>query len=291
MKKTNLIEEDFVDTLSRIKTTFFLREGTLFSFLIAVIFFEFLGIYSHASNLYIIFLLLLWIFSDLVFIHFVKKQKTSKGINNLYFYFDILIELPVLSAIVYLLGGVEWIGAVFFFFPIVFTSIFFSRKRALIICSFASFYYLLVVVLPFLDLTSFSSYYPIEQDLYKEKTFVILNTIYLIFTFYLISIIANIPVGMLKKKTNLLRKARNNLEEERKNLEVKVKKRTKELENEKARLSEKVKERTKDLQSRVDELERFHSLTTDRELKMVELKEEIANQKEEIKKLKEKDKE
>jgi hypothetical protein len=39
MEKTNLIEEDFVDTLSRIKTTFFLREGTLFSFLIAVIFF------------------------------------------------------------------------------------------------------------------------------------------------------------------------------------------------------------------------------------------------------------
>ncbi len=283
MKTKNLTEEDFVDTLSRIKTTFFLREGTLFSFLIAVIFFEFSGIYSHTHNLYIILLLLLWIFSDLIFINFVKKQKTSKGINDLYFYFDTLIELPILSVIVYLLGGVEWIGAVFFFFPIVFTSIFFSRKRALIICSFASFYYLLIVVLPFLDLTSFSSYYPIEQDLYKDTTFIILNTTYLIFTFYLISIIANIPVDMLKKKTQLLRKTKNNLEEERESLEGKVKKRTKELENEKVRLSEKVKERTKDLQSRVDELERFHSLTTDRELRMVELKEEIKKLKEKIK--------
>lgn len=275
-------QEHFIDTLQRIKTTFVLREATLFSFLFAIVALELSGVYSFFSqNLYIITLLLLWIFSDFVFRHFVNKQKTSKGIEDLYFYFDILIELPILAFIVYLIGGVEWIGGMFFLFPIVFTSVFFSRKRALIISSFAVFYYLLVVIPPFLSLIPYADYYFIQEELHKDITYVTINTVYFIFTFYLISIIANIPVDMLKKKTQLLRKAKNNLEKERESLEAKVRERTKELEDEKIHLSEKVKERTVDLQSRVDELERFHSLVKDRELKMVELKKEIEELKKE----------
>lgn len=289
MKNTNPIEEKeyFIDTLHRIKTISVLREGTLFTFLIAVIFFELTGFYSFfTQNLYVASLLLLWILSDFIFRHFINKQTTSKGINDLYFYYDILIELPILAVIVYLLGGVEWVGAIFFIFPIVFTSVFFSKSRALIVCSFAAFYYLIVVLLPFLNLIPFYSYYPIEQELYKDSTFIRLNIVYFIFTFYLVSIIANVPVGMLKRKTQLLRKAKGNLEEERKSLELKVKERTKQLENEKIHLSKKVEERTAELQGRVDELERFHSLMTDRELKMVELKKEINSQKEKIEELK-----
>jgi uncharacterized membrane protein len=278
-------QEHFADTFQRIKTTFVLREATLFSFLFAIVVLELTGVYSFFSqNLYIITLLLLWIFSDFIFRHFVNKQKTSKGIEDLYFYFDILIELPILAVIVYLIGGVEWIGGMFFLFPIVFTSVFFSRKRALIISSFAVFYYLLVVIPPFINLIPYSDYYFIQEELHKDITYVTINTVYFIFTFYLISIIANIPVDMLKKKTQLLRKAKNNLEKERESLEAKVRDRTKELEDEKKHLSEKVKERTNDLQSRVDELERFHSLVKDRELKMVELKKEIEELKKEKRK-------
>lgn len=49
-------------------------------------------------------------------------------------------------------------------------------------------------------------------------------------------------------------------------------------------LEEKVKERTKELQKRVRELEKFHELTVGRELKMIELKKEIKNLKEELNK-------
>ena len=40
-------------------------------------------------------------------------------------------------------------------------------------------------------------------------------------------------------------------------------------------LEEQVKERTKELQEKIDELERFYHLAVGRELKMIELKEEI----------------
>ena len=48
-------------------------------------------------------------------------------------------------------------------------------------------------------------------------------------------------------------------------------------------LEQRVEERTKELQERVDELEQFHRLTVNRELKMAELKTEIEELKEKLK--------
>ncbi len=65
------------------------------------------------------------------------------------------------------------------------------------------------------------------------------------------------------------------LEEARSILEVKVKARTKELEELAQSLEMKVKQRTVELEEKVGELERFQKLVVRRELKMIELKQEI----------------
>jgi len=57
----------------------------------------------------------------------------------------------------------------------------------------------------------------------------------------------------------------------------------KELQNE---METKVKERTKELQGKIEEMEKFQKLAVGRELKMVELKEEIEKLKEELEKTK-----
>jgi len=75
---------------------------------------------------------------------------------------------------------------------------------------------------------------------------------------------------------------RSELEEERTSLQIKVKARTSELEELTKSLDEKVKGRTKELQLRIEELEKFHNLTIGRELKMVELKQEIDKLKNEV---------
>ena len=71
-------------------------------------------------------------------------------------------------------------------------------------------------------------------------------------------------------------KKTKSLEEAKNTLEVRVKARTKELEELTDTLEQKVEERTRELKKRVEELERIHRLTVDRELKMIELKKEIA---------------
>ncbi|MBZ9578671.1 hypothetical protein KJA14_02365 [Patescibacteria group bacterium] len=88
----------------------------------------------------------------------------------------------------------------------------------------------------------------------------------------------------LNKTAQNIRNYQKELEEAKTVLEIKVKSRTKELKELAQSLEEQVKQRTKELQGRVDELERFRRLTVGRELKMLELKKEIKELKEELEK-------
>ena len=280
-------EEDLKNALDRIRATFLLREFGLMSFVIAITLFEITGMYDfYEQNYWLIGLLSFWVITAYGFRFLVQRQKTTQAVSDLYLYYDVLVELPILAGVVYFVGGAEWLGSLFFFAPIVFTSIYFSKKRALFVATMASIFYSLVVLLPFFDLIPFQPYYPLGQELYKDPTYVSVNIIYPIFTFYLIAIATNIPTGFLKKKTRELSKTKIDLEKERKTLEDKVEERTRELNKQKMVLEDRVHERTQDLQERVNQLESFHRLATGRELKMVELKEEIKEKEETIERLK-----
>jgi hypothetical protein len=75
---------------------------------------------------------------------------------------------------------------------------------------------------------------------------------------------------------------RREIEEAKTVLEIKVAARTRELKELAESLDQQVKERTKELQEKLEELEKFQKLTVGRELKMVELKEEIERLKKEL---------
>jgi HAMP domain-containing protein len=65
------------------------------------------------------------------------------------------------------------------------------------------------------------------------------------------------------------------LEESRTVLEIKIRARTRQLQEVNDSLGRQVKEKTLELQEKLDELERFNKLMVDREMKMIELKNEI----------------
>lgn len=72
-----------------------------------------------------------------------------------------------------------------------------------------------------------------------------------------------------------LRVSTQELQEAKSSLELRVAERTQELQELASSLEEKVKARTQELQEKLFELERFEKLAIGRELKMIELKEEI----------------
>jgi methyl-accepting chemotaxis protein len=79
----------------------------------------------------------------------------------------------------------------------------------------------------------------------------------------------------VNERTKELAEAKKKLEDVNYNLEEKVKERTSELENLKNSLEKMVSERTEELKQKVGELEQINKLMVGRELKMMELKEEI----------------
>lgn len=81
-----------------------------------------------------------------------------------------------------------------------------------------------------------------------------------------------------------LGRSKTALEEAKTVLEIKVEARTRELKDLTENLDEQVKEKTKEVQEKMKELERFNRLAVGREMKMVELKEEIKKLKKELKK-------
>jgi len=83
-----------------------------------------------------------------------------------------------------------------------------------------------------------------------------------------------------------LQRVKAELENAKSGLEIKVKARTKELEELTQNLEEQVKERTQELQKKVESLDKMNRLMVGRELKMVELKKEIKELKEELEKYK-----
>lgn len=279
-------EVEFKDILARIRTTFRLREGILILFLLSVIFLKITNhlFYTAQAN-WIVFALAIWLITSLIFRFLVNRQTTASGISNLYLFYDILIELPLLTVIVYNTGLTEWTG-IFYLFPIVFTSIVFPRKRAFLIYTVASIYYIFVVLLPYFNIVSFKYYFLSGINLSEKQNYILNSILFITATFYLVGLTANLLTDLLTKRTTELEEIKEKLEEEKESLELRVQSRTRELEIMAKSLEEKVEERTKEIQSKVEELRTFNKLAIGRELKMIELKKELKEVKEELNRLK-----
>ena len=87
----------------------------------------------------------------------------------------------------------------------------------------------------------------------------------------------------VEERTLELKKAADSLGDSKDVLEIKIKARTLELEELSKGLDLQVKEKTKELQEKIADLEVFQRLSLSRELKMVDLKEEIKKLKEQLK--------
>ncbi|MFH1894520.1 MAG: hypothetical protein ABH813_01295 [Patescibacteria group bacterium] len=96
--------------------------------------------------------------------------------------------------------------------------------------------------------------------------------------------IASFITGNLRDYFLKLLEAQDEADEARISLEVRIAARTRELKELADGLEGKVKIRTVELQEKIKELEKFNSLAVGRELKMVELKNEIEKLREELKK-------
>lgn len=136
----------------------------------------------------------------------------------------------------------------------------------------------------------------VEQDI-KELNLLIKEAEKLIIIFFIVGIIIigiliwlyfilKIADQELIEKSCFIDEQTQRLNETKTALEIRIQARTKELQELAQSLEQQVKEKTKELENKIQELERFNRLAIGRELKMIELKQEIKRLKEELEKFK-----
>jgi len=279
-EKINSRDILFEEALSSVKVDIRFTLIILTFFVLLALFGKFiLGI---AVPLFVFIILFVWALLYFSYNYLIKRKKNKEELCNFYFRNNI-IDLLLLTAIIHYLGGVEWIGAIFYLLVLAWTGNVLPKKKALTLCLLAIFFYSVLVSLEYFQFLPHRVIFGPSLGFYQDPAYILIQILTVAAILFFIAETYGTFSGALKKKQEELSKTQGEVEEARKVLEIKVKARTRELQELAEKQEERVKERTKELQEKIEELERFSRLTVGRELKMVELKREIKKLEEELK--------
>lgn len=217
-----------------------------------------------------------------------KFSIKTETFNNLLFIF-ILLDLALLSVIIYYLSGIEYM---YYTFYIILSFIVFPRYQAIAITAWTILLFLGLVALRYFQIVPIYPYtIPKEQQDFFHLPFVLTTVTTLVLTFSFLAYFSHGFYKMMTKRMNLSRGYHQTLEDEKKSLEIRVEARKKELEDERRTLAQRIRNRKKELEGerkeleeRMKELERFQKATSGRETKTEELEKELRILKEKNKK-------
>lgn len=264
------------DILDKIARTLKLRLITLISFFLGVLLIWSLNLFPHPQYIWLTLLtIFFWIISALVFNTIVKKMETVSGISNLYLAYSAIFELGFLTIIVYANGGIVWIGAIFYIFTIIYSNIVLTKIKGTVVSLVAFLWFGALACLEYFQIITYIPLAQFRENLYLDPRYVVTTLSFILLVFVLSGFATSALTDILRKKTEELEKTKFQLEKSKAVLEERVSARTKELQDVANNLDEQVQKRTEELEDKMKDLKRFQELSVDRELKMVELKEEI----------------
>ncbi|MEI6597111.1 MAG: hypothetical protein WCL13_02775 [bacterium] len=248
--------------------------------MLIILIFWLLNLFSSSYIKLAAIAIIFWVISAFIFKIIIKRAKTVSKVNNVYFLYSAVFELGLLTIIVFTAGGgIMWIGAIFYFFTIIYSNIVLPKIKGNLISLIAFFWFGGLACLQYFKIIPFLPYVTFSETLYSNFNYFFTTLSFILLCFILSGLSTNILTDLLRKRTADLEKLKLQLEEAKAVLEIKVSARTRELKEIADNLDEQVKERTKDLEKKMKDLKRFQSLSVGRELKMIELKEKIKDAK------------
>jgi hypothetical protein len=223
---------------------------------------------------FVFIILFVW---TLIYISHNQLIKYRKNREELYsFHFrNNFIDLILVTSVIHYLGGVDWIGGIFYLFCFAWTTNSLSKKRVMILYFSAISFYSILVSLEYFQIISHISIFGLSPGYFQNPAYIIIQIFSLAAVlFFLIENYGTFSKTLKKQQEGLIR-SQEEIEEARKVLEIKVMARTRELQDLTEKQEDIIEERSKESRERVEELEKFQKLSIGRELKMIELKEEI----------------
>lgn len=213
--------------------------------------------------------------------YFDRFPRFREAVLNVYFLYTIF-DLIVLSIIIYYLGGVTWVGSIFYSFYLIANFMTFTRTQALFLTTWIIFIYLFLVFFQYSQIfPPFSLFLPGTQTPFNFN-YIFATVVTFISTFILVAYYSQGFYQLYSRKILELQRAEEVLEKESASLETRVEYRKKELEKERMGLRVKIEERKKELekeewilQERATELEKFQRIALGREKRLKELQKEL----------------
>jgi hypothetical protein len=271
-EKTNSEDVLFKETLISFEKDIRLTSTILICLLFVALIVKFVFKYSIPFLVFII--LFVWLLIYFSYNFLIKKRKNQKELYNFYFRNNTL-DIIILTVIIHYLGGVEWIGVFFYAMILASSGNFLPKKKNYILYFIIIFSYLALALLEYFKIIPHVAVFGYSQEIYRNPLFIITQILVSAAALFFISENCGSYSEKLRKKQDDLVKAQKELNETKEVLEIKVRARTRELQGLTERQEDIIKERTREIQGRIEELEKFQKLSVGRELKMVELKEEI----------------
>jgi len=203
----------------------------LIAFLVSKYFFK-IPIYNE------LFFLFSGCFLYLYLVQYILKKRRMKPklIKRIHFA-NYIAALLFVTGIFHYTGGILWIGCIFFIIIILYSSILSTPREGLIIALFGFTCYSSIVLLEYFDIIPYVGFFKLTPYLYKDSQYVIITTLLIGFTFFLIFFTGKNFTQKLRQRSAELAQAKKELEEWSSRLEEKVGLRTRELKKSKDQLS------------------------------------------------------
>ncbi|MFB6291507.1 MAG: sensor histidine kinase [Candidatus Bipolaricaulia bacterium] len=152
-----------------IQQTIRVRRLTLSLFLILALYFRFGAGLNFPLPL--IFSPLMWGIITVPFSRLIDAQNSKEGLHNVHFgYF--VVEVSILTYLIHIIGGVEWIGVAYYVFSILYANFFLPKKKAWTITFMAIVFFAGISYAEYAGLISHWTIFEANSPLYKNSFYV-----------------------------------------------------------------------------------------------------------------------
>lgn len=152
-----------------IQQTIRVRRMTLGLFSVLALYFRFGAGLNFPLPL--IFSPMMWGVITVPFSRLIKAQRSKEGLNNVHFgYF--VVEVAILTYLIHIIGGVEWIGVAYYIFSVLYANFFLPRKKAWTITFLAIAFFAGISYAEYFGLISHWSIFEENPKLYQNSFYV-----------------------------------------------------------------------------------------------------------------------